>query len=132
MGGKPIYAVRAVTSLYGRDVTVYNTHLDLAWMEPQGKFLAEEMTRQKGPVILGGDFNTWRPGSISFLENKLKDAGLGRLTDGTGYTFEFNSLKFTLDHIFNMEGLNSSAGVYRQTDASDHYPVWAEIILPNE
>lgn len=126
------FAVKAVTSMKDRDITVYNTHLDLVWMEPQGKFLAEAMTKQVGPVILGGDFNTWRPGSISYLENKLKDAGLERMTEGTGSTFEFNSLKFTLDHIFSMEGLNSSAETYRQTNASDHFPVWVEIELEEE
>jgi endonuclease/exonuclease/phosphatase family metal-dependent hydrolase len=37
-------------------------------------------------------------------------------------------LKLTLDHIFSVEGLIYQAGVYRQTDASDHYPLWVEIL----
>jgi len=126
------FAVKAVTKINGKDVTVYNTHFDLMWMEPQGEFLAKEVARRKTFSILGGDFNTWRPGSVSFLEDKLKDAGLERLTEGIGYTFESNSLKFTLDHIFSLEGLDYTAGVYRQTDASDHYPGWVDINLQEE
>lgn len=126
------YAIKADVALQDKKVTVYNTHLDLAWMEPQGKFLAEAMTKQEDTVILGGDFNTWRPGSISYLERKLNHAGLERLTEGTGHTFEFNNLKFTLDHIFSMKGFNASAETYRQTGASDHYPVWVEIELQEE
>jgi endonuclease/exonuclease/phosphatase family metal-dependent hydrolase len=122
------FAVKAVTTMNDRDITVYNTHLDLMWMEPQVKFLASEMDKQDGPIILGGDFNTWRPWSIPFLEDLMKGVGLERLTRESGYTFEVSGLKFTLDHIFSEE-LDYTSGVYRKTNASDHHPVWVEIKL---
>jgi endonuclease/exonuclease/phosphatase family metal-dependent hydrolase len=123
------YAVKAVTSVKGRDFTVYNVHLDVVWMEPQGNFLAGIIEQENNEIILGGDFNTWRPASIDILENSLENIGLERLTQETGYTFMGKGLRFTLDHIFSMQGLDYTAGVYRQTDASDHYPVWAEITI---
>jgi len=126
------YAIKVVASVHSMDITVYNTHLDVAWMRHQGKFLCTELPQPVDPTILGGDFNTWQPSSIAALESYMHNIGMERLTQGTGYTFETNVLQFTLDHIFSNEGLDYTAGVYRQTDASDHYPVWAEIILPNE
>lgn len=124
------FAEKAVAIVNGKNITVYNTHLDLAWMEPQGKFLTSEMDKQDSPIILGGDFNTWRPWSITYLEDLMKGVGLLRLTKESGYTFEVSGLKFTLDHIFSEE-LDYTSGVYRQTNASDHYPVWVEIKLQN-
>jgi endonuclease/exonuclease/phosphatase family metal-dependent hydrolase len=117
-----------------RDILVYSVHLDTTWMIPrwvttQGQYLVEEVEKGGHFVILGGDFNTWTSGSVAFLENGLEGAGLERLTEGTGYTFESAGLRLTLDHIFSMDGLDYQAGVYRQTDASDHYPLWAEITI---
>lgn len=126
------FAAKAVISVAGKAITVYNVHLDVVWMESQGRFLTGLIEQVNGETILGGDFNTWRAASINLLENSLADIGMERLTQGTGYTFQTNGLKFTLDHIFSLEGLNYTAGVYRQTDASDHYPVWADITLDVE
>lgn len=126
-------AARAMATIGNMDILLYSVHLDTTWMIPQwamsqGDFLSSEVERSENPVILGGDFNTWTPGSIRALENGLRRVGLERLTWGTGYTFDVSGLKLTLDHIFSVEGLIYQAGVYRQTDASDHYPLWVEIL----
>jgi endonuclease/exonuclease/phosphatase family metal-dependent hydrolase len=127
-------AARATISVGNRDILLYSVHLDTTWMIPkwvttQGQYLVEEVDAGGHFTILGGDFNTWTPGSVVTLENGLEGAGLERLTEGTGYTFEWSGLRLTLDHIFSMAGLDYQAGVYRQTDASDHYPLWAEITI---
>jgi endonuclease/exonuclease/phosphatase family metal-dependent hydrolase len=125
-------AARAITTVDGRDILLYSAHLDTAWMEPQGEFLGEEISQHPGAGILGGDFNTWRSSSISRLERALNGAGLERLAQGTGYTFRLFGLPLALDHIFAAEGLDYQAGVLRQTEASDHYPVWADIIIGDD
>jgi endonuclease/exonuclease/phosphatase family metal-dependent hydrolase len=122
-------AVKTIISVGDRDIIVYSVHMDVLWMESQGKYLAGEIENENVPTILGGDFNTWRPSSIVSLEKSMNQAGMERLTRGTGYTFEVNGLQFTLDHIFTKKGLDFTSGVYRQTNASDHYPVWAKIEL---
>ena len=38
-------------------------------------------------------------------------------------------MRLTLDHIFSGEVLEYQAGVFRDTDASDHYPVWADMVM---
>lgn len=124
-------AARALITFGETEVLVYSVHLDTVWMVPfwaksQGEFLAGEIAGQKNNIILGGDFNTWSPGSIAALENSLEKVDLERLTKGTGYTFVYSKLKLTLDHIFAEDHLDYKAGVYRETSASDHFPVWVE------
>jgi len=126
------YAAKAVINMEGNDIIVFSVHLDVVWMKPQGFFLTEEIEKQNDPVILGGDFNTWQPSSIKTLEDGLSSIGLERLTRGTGYTFEAYGAMFILDHIFATESLNHTAGVFDQTKASDHYPIWAEIVIESE
>jgi endonuclease/exonuclease/phosphatase family metal-dependent hydrolase len=129
-------AARATILVEKREILVYSVHLDTVWMAPvwartQGEFLIEEVGKVNRFVILGGDFNTWSPVSIKTLENGLAKAGLVRLTKGTGYTFVSCGIRLPLDHIFSRDLLDYRAGVYRQTDASDHYPVWVELAIDN-
>ena len=122
-------AARAITTVDGKDILLYSVHLDNIWMDPQGEFLGEDISTQPQMSILGGDFNTWRSKSIASLESGMKKIGMERLTRGTGHTFSAYGWHPTLDHIFSVEGLDYQAGVFRQTHASDHYPVWADIII---
>ncbi len=129
-------AARATISLGGMEIVVYSAHFDTVWMVPrwagtQGEYLAEEAGHRDQFVILAGDFNTWTQGSIATLESGLESAGLKRLSKGKGYTFESSGLKLTLDHIFSGEVPEYQSGVFRETDASDHYPVWADLVMPD-
>jgi endonuclease/exonuclease/phosphatase family metal-dependent hydrolase len=101
-------------------------------MDPQGTFLVDEVNAQPYLTILGGDFNTWRSASTASLERALKKVGLERLGADTGYTFSAYGWHPTLDHIFATEGLDNQAGVFRGTEASDHFPIWADIIIGDD
>ena len=127
-------ASRATLTLGDNAIQVYSVHLDTTWIIPkwvqsQGLFLVDVIAREDKFVILAGDFNTWTQGGISTLENGLSKVGLIRLTRGTGHTFETAGLNLTLDHIFSREVVEHQAGVFRGTDASDHFPVWAILRL---
>ena len=118
----------------GKEITVYSTHFDITWMifmqgESQAEFLSRVAGEVDHPIILGGDFNTWNPFSIANLDKQMGKIGLMRLSQGAGYTFEWAGLKFILDHIYSNAALDYQSGVYRQTNASDHYPVWAELSI---
>lgn len=124
-------AVLAEILIDGVTVDAINVHLETIWManrkgETQADYLAEQTSQLMGPnTILAGDFNTWNAWSIKYLEKVFARNGLQRVSAGAGFTFEYAGLKFTLDHIFSAKVLDYEAGVWRQTDASDHYPVWA-------
>jgi len=127
-------AARATISVAGREILAYSVHMDTVWMiarweKTQGEFLVEEVGKGDDMVILGGDFNTWNRSSIALLEKGLGNADLERVSKGSGYTFESSGLRLTLDHLFSGEVLDYQSGVYRQTDVSDHFPVWAELVI---
>lgn len=124
----------ATVFLGGKEITVYSTHLDITWMifmqrESQAEFLSRIAGEKDNFIILGGDFNTWNPASIVNLDKQMGKLGLIRLSKGAGYTFEWAGLQFFLDHVYSTDVLDYQSGVYRQTNASDHYPVWAQMSI---
>jgi endonuclease/exonuclease/phosphatase family metal-dependent hydrolase len=127
-------AVKAEIDIRGLELDVYSTHLETVWMlargsETQIDFLAEQIAQDNGFVILGGDFNSWSKGSIAYLEERFAQVGLNRLSAGAGHTFEYRGLKLTLDHLLAGDLDDFEAGVWRQTEASDHFPVWAVLAM---
>jgi endonuclease/exonuclease/phosphatase family metal-dependent hydrolase len=130
-------AARAGVLVGDQEITVYSVHLDTIWMLPswstdQAEYLIEDVARQDQFTIVGGDFNSWSPGSIKALEDGFGAAGLLRLSEGTGHTFVASSVKLTLDHIFSSPPADYESGVYRESEASDHFPVWADLELMGE
>ncbi len=127
-------AVKAIILVDGAEIAVYNTHLETVWMlqiwtATQVDHLAEIVGMEDGAVILGGDFNTWSEASITTLEDLFGALGLDRVSKGTGYTFVYRGLRLIMDHIFARGAFEYEAGVWRETDASDHYPVWGTLKL---
>jgi endonuclease/exonuclease/phosphatase family metal-dependent hydrolase len=124
--------VKAEIVIDGLELDVYNIHLETVWMaarrgNTQVDFLAEQIKQGERFTILGGDFNSWSNGSIAYLETVFAQAGLQRISAGAGHTFEYQGLKLTLDHIWTGDVLDYESGVWRQTEASDHFPVWADL-----
>ncbi len=122
-------AVKANVLVDDVEIAVYNTHLETVWMlqiwtDTQVDHLAEIIGLEDGAVILGGDFNSWSEASITTLEEKFGALGLDRVSKGTGYTFVYRGVHLIMDHIFARGASAYDAGVWRETDVSDHYPVW--------
>ena len=127
-------AVRAEIFVDGIQVNVYNTHLETIWMlqkkgNTQVDYLADQVEGDGDSVVLGGDFNTWNQGSIDYLEARLGQSGMKRVSARTGYTFTYHGLKLTLDHMFAQGVSNYDSGVWRETNVSDHFPLWAVLQL---
>lgn len=126
--------VKAEITIDELQLDVYNTHLETVWMiawggNTQVDFLLEQIDQDGGFPILGGDFNSWNSRSITYMEECFARAGLRRLSAGAGHTFEYQGLKLTLDHIWTGEVSDYETGVWRQSGASDHFPLWAELKL---
>jgi endonuclease/exonuclease/phosphatase family metal-dependent hydrolase len=126
-------AVIADVLINGVPVKVINVHLETIWMlnligKKQPEYLFDNSTEnQLRNVLIGGDFNTWSGVSIKYLENKFGTRGLKRVSAGSGYTFQYAGLRLTLDHIWTNDTHETASGVWRDTDASDHYPLWVEL-----
>lgn len=128
-------AVQAKILVEDTEVDVTNVHLETIWMIPlvaknQAETLAEVLEiSDKNLTIIGGDFNTWIGWSISYLEKLLDRIGLSRVSSGSGNTFSFAGIGLTLDHLWASEIRNYKSGVWKETKASDHYPLWVELDL---
>lgn len=136
----------------GRAVRVYNTHFDHQSQPSRmqsAKLLAERIAARepRDPVIVTGDFNSGEDNpAILYLEHDNGQSPV-RLVDtfrvlhphatGVGTFGEFlgkrNGPK--IDYVFVEPGVDVRAAgiIHDQRDGrypSDHYPVYAEIVLP--
>jgi endonuclease/exonuclease/phosphatase family metal-dependent hydrolase len=125
-------AVQALIPIHDRKILVYSVHTETIWVgrkiqQGQVDALIADVDPDAGHVIVGGDFNTVTPKSITALEAQFEQAGFERVSAHAGHTFESKGVKLTLDHIFT-KGLPAlDAGVSRDMTASDHFPVWATL-----
>jgi endonuclease/exonuclease/phosphatase family metal-dependent hydrolase len=86
-------------------------------------------------VILGGDYNTLVQNTIDSLDIMVEKAGYQRATTDIDYTIEsspFGWLKLNLDHIYVKGFIPVNSGVYKESKASDHFPVWTRLKLKSE
>ena len=125
-------AVRAILSIDGQEVPVYSVHTETFWLGSQGRndqfaYLADRYGPDNEFVIAGGDFNTVTPASLASLDDRFRQVGMERVSEGAGETKSIGAVGFTLDHIY-ARGLSPLAtGVVSDAEASDHKPVWVEL-----
>jgi endonuclease/exonuclease/phosphatase family metal-dependent hydrolase len=125
-------AVKAVVTVGATEISVYSIHTETAWLsserrKEQIETLLQDIGEDQPYVIVGGDFNTFTAESIIELEQQFAEFELERVSRGAGYTFERADFGFTLDHIFARVASASATGVWRDTDASDHFPLWVKL-----
>ena len=127
-------AVKAIIQIADLEVTAYSAHFETYWIlqardNRQVAFLATQVNDEDEFIVVGGDFNSLTRGSIEYLEQIMDSKGLERLSKKTGYTFKYFVIKLTLDHIFMSGAEDYESGVWRGSDASDHYPIWSKVNL---
>ena len=80
----------------------------------------------KGPVIVSGDFNTWRKKRMQILESLAADLNLASLSFQQDYRTKV--FGYSLDHIY-VRGLTAKNTGTHQVRSSDHNPLVAEFKL---
>lgn len=115
----------------GQTLLVVNLHgINFDWQlksyQDQWQQIVKKINLHQGPVILGGDFNTWRGERMAYIERlahmlKLKEAIYEQ--DNRHRVFGF-----PLDHLY-YRGLSLVAAESFNSKASDHNPIWAEFRL---
>ena len=131
-------ATRATIDVDGHQIPVYSAHTETFLLGPRQRkdqiaAVAEEaatiLAQDNDYAIIGGDFNTITPDSLTTLTTILSDAGLEWVSQDAGQTLGVGGVGVALDHIFanNMSPL--AAGVFTGSDSSDHDPVWAILAL---
>lgn len=122
-------ATAARLRVHGVAVRVYAVHLEIqtrvssAEREDQVTAILADAVGASEPVIIAGDFNSWSIGEY------LTEQGFAWPTRDLGRTV----LVFGWDHIFARgasPAAGDAAGIVRDVrGASDHRPVWADLLL---
>lgn len=118
----------ARTTVLGRELRVYNTHLLAFFMlgfsssdfPRQRTMVAEHVAGGTGPAILGGDFNVRRHHS---LIEQYASHGLTTVQDRE---VTWRRRPYVLDHVFHTAGLRCLGHQVVPTPASDHHALVAD------
>ena len=119
----------------GTTLHFFNTHLDYRG-DPAIRIAQVEETLQilesiAGPAILAGDLNA-RPGAdeLQPLFNRLSDAwAVNDSEKEPGYTFPSDQPDRRIDYILHSEQFQVERAFTIDTQASDHLPVVADLLL---
>jgi endonuclease/exonuclease/phosphatase family metal-dependent hydrolase len=125
-------AVRALLDVGDEKLPVYSVHTETFWLgqdsrEDQISLLAEEIDPDYSTVIVGGDFNTLTPLSEKILTERMEVANLEPATDDAGATVGIGRFGLQFDHVFTRGLKTFEYGVWQESEASDHYPLWVEL-----
>lgn len=127
-------AVRALITVDDMQLLAYSVHTETFWLSPpkrndQIDHLIQDIGQESQYVIVGGDFNTLTEESIADFEKRFKLIDIERASAAVGYTFAPGNLRFAVDHIFTKGISILETGVWRETEASDHFPVWVKLSI---
>jgi endonuclease/exonuclease/phosphatase family metal-dependent hydrolase len=128
-------ATRAVVTIGNKQIPVYSAHTETMWLNESKRneqldTLAADIGQASPYVIIGGDFNTLTGNSVEALAERFAQINLERVSAGTEPTFVSSGLEFTSDHIFTRGITPTQNGVWPDTQASDHFPVWVNYLAP--
>lgn len=128
--GQKRIAVRATIVINDYKVLVYSVHTETFWLSSRQRgvqldYLVNNTGNESKYVIIGGDFNTMTPKSVVNLVKRFGRFGLERASKSAGPTVEIGVFRFAMDHIFARNMTVLETGVWSETKASDHSPLWA-------
>ncbi len=123
-------AVRARLIMPSFQPLVYTIHTETALMAPerrrqQVEALLVDAKATRGPVVIGGDFNTITPWERRTLASMMMQAGFDWATQNAGATVYKWGAGIGLDAIFAREMIVIEAAVIPAAQVSDHQPLWA-------
>jgi len=108
-----------------------NINIDLDGFKEQIRYIAEVVMRHDGPVILAGDFNTWREARLDHLSKLVKEMELVKIDFGSNADYVETMFGNPLDHIFiskeKLEVIKGSQDVIVDIKSSDHSPLFVEL-----
>jgi endonuclease/exonuclease/phosphatase family metal-dependent hydrolase len=123
-------AVGATLKVDTVDVVAYSVHTEIPllpnpWRDEQWDHLAEEITLAGDAcIVVGGDFNTFTARSVQTLEERMDKLGLAPVDEEPAPSTSLARLGFRPDHFFVRGLAPLETGVWAETKASDHFPIW--------
>ena len=125
-------ATRAEISIGQHKVLAYSVHTETIWLFSSKRLeqietLVADIDEDATYVVVGGDLNTVTAQNVSILDELFATVDMDRVSNG--YTVQKSGLPFSVDHIYTRGMVPIASGVWPQTEASDHFPVWAIVQL---
>jgi endonuclease/exonuclease/phosphatase family metal-dependent hydrolase len=122
-------ATRATIRIHDTEILVYSIHTEsifslLQFRRDQYTAVLDDVGPAARFVIIGGDFNSFTESDVNEIEQIYRQAGLTRLSEGSGPTLIQYGVELTPDHIFAKGFEVEEAGILAGATASDHLPVW--------
>lgn len=106
------------------NIHAINFSLGVEDFQRQMDQVGQVLQTHPGPVILSGDFNTWRPARQAIVEALAEELDLTAVVFEEDHRTRFFGQ--TLDHLY-VRGLTQSASSTHQLESSDHNPLAAEL-----
>ncbi len=133
----PKCALATTYPIEGRDeeLLVVNIHaIQIQWLtymlREQVGGLRDIVANHEGPVIVCGDFNTWRRDRLKIVRDAFPNLeevefGPGRTTGKAAVWLLFGNRELALDRVFYGGGLEvvGGTGTVGTSDVSDHHPL---------
>ncbi|WP_076411408.1 endonuclease/exonuclease/phosphatase family protein [Shewanella sp. UCD-KL12] len=125
-GTLAFYPLSNDTSLLVVNLHGINFEWNLTHYKSQLEVLAAELTNHNGPIILAGDFNTWREERMKLVMQFAQRFSLIE----ANYNVDHRQTVFgyPLDHLF-YRGLVLESAESQPTQSSDHNPITAHFVL---
>ena len=113
----------SVINIGGKQLRFFNTHVSYEDRVIRERQLSEiaEMTAECDEFVLTGDFNTADISEFSVLANVT--------TVNPNRFGSFYKTESAIDHIFLTEGITCTDVQMPRLELSDHYPIWADVVL---
>jgi len=113
------------------NIHAINIKIDLDGFKEQLCYITEVVIRHDGPVILAGDFNTWREARLDHLSKLVKKMELVKIDFGSKADYTKTMFGNPLDHIFiskeKLEIIKGSQDIIADIKSSDHNPLFVEL-----
>jgi endonuclease/exonuclease/phosphatase (EEP) superfamily protein YafD len=108
------------TTLLVANVHAINFTAGTGYFRSQLQAITEQLAAHRGPLILSGDFNTWRSKRLHVLQELIDQLDLRSIDFAQDHRRQ--AFGFALDHIF-VRGLHHKGGTVRKVYSSDHNPL---------
>jgi endonuclease/exonuclease/phosphatase family metal-dependent hydrolase len=130
---RPRLAMAATVTVGPRSLRIINAHVDphaaVSGQLEQLEALVKEADKNSGPTLILGDFNTLSKTKVVETRSFFERHGYATPFPSGTATWRGMGIRLHADWIFYRDLKISRWGVARPLSVSDHWPIWAEVVV---
>jgi len=130
---RPRLAMAATVSIGERNLRIINAHVDphaaVGGQLEQLEALVAEADKNRGPTLILGDFNTLSKTKVGETRSFMESHGYSTPFPSGTPTWRGMGVRLHADWIFERDVKIVKWGVARPLGVSDHWPIWAEVVV---